>query len=331
MARIFLGQTNLPECRLGLGLAALGRPGYINIGHQQDLEKNYAVKAMEANTWQVLDAAYQSGIRYFDAARSYGKAEAFLSSWLSSREIFPDQCLVGSKWGYRYTANWQVDAEVHEIKEHSLSNLRQQWQESKDLLGPYLDLYQIHSATLETGVLENTAVLTELAAVRAAGTAVGVTVSGPRQEDIIRLALAVELDGERLFDSIQATWNLLEKSAGDALIEANQAGLRIILKEVLANGRLTARNQNPAFQTARSLLSAEADRHQTTLDGLAIAAVLAQPWVDIALSGAARKDHLTSNLKALDVSWDEETEQRLSVLVEKPEVYWTTRSGLDWN
>ncbi len=47
--------------------------------------------------------------RYFDAARSYGRAEEFLGSWLGGlgREQL-DRAVVGSKWGYYYTADWQV-------------------------------------------------------------------------------------------------------------------------------------------------------------------------------------------------------------------------------
>ena len=36
-----LGKTGLMVSRIGLGMAALGRPGYINLGHAEDLEKDY--------------------------------------------------------------------------------------------------------------------------------------------------------------------------------------------------------------------------------------------------------------------------------------------------
>ena len=63
---------------LGLGMAALGRPGYINLTHASDFADR-SVGAMEAQAHAVLDAAYARGVRYFDAARSYGRAEAFLA------------------------------------------------------------------------------------------------------------------------------------------------------------------------------------------------------------------------------------------------------------
>jgi len=97
--------------RIGLGLAALGRPGYINVGHGEDLRGQTDVAAMERNAHRVLDAAFDGGVRYFDAARSYGEAEACLASWLERRGLRPGEVTVGSKWGYTYTAGWRVDAE----------------------------------------------------------------------------------------------------------------------------------------------------------------------------------------------------------------------------
>src|SRR5437762_7406546 len=178
-----LGKTSLVVARLGLGLAALGRPGYINLGHARDLPRNHDVAAMEAHSHAVLDAAWQLGVRYFDAARSYGRAEAFLASWLSSRHITPGAVTIGSKWGYTYTAGWQVEAERHEVKDHSLPVLLRQAAESRELLGPYLGLYQIHSATRESGVLENQEVLSELGRLRDSGLRIGLTLSGADQAD----------------------------------------------------------------------------------------------------------------------------------------------------
>ena len=75
---------SLRQCvaRLGLGLAALGRPGYLNLGHGAQLGGDRSVAALRARTHEVLDAAYAAGIRDFDAARSYGRAEEFLGEWL---------------------------------------------------------------------------------------------------------------------------------------------------------------------------------------------------------------------------------------------------------
>jgi aryl-alcohol dehydrogenase-like predicted oxidoreductase len=326
-----LGSTDLQVSPIGLGLAALGRPGYINLGHAQDLEGSYDVPAMERRAHRVLDEAWQAGIRYFDAARSYGRAEQFLGSWLQSRDIPQAEVTVGSKWGYTYTANWQVEAAEHEVKAHTLPVLQRQWQESRTNLGAYLRLYQIHSATLESGVLDNPSVLGELARLKADGLYIGLSLSGPAQAEVLKRAANIELEGVRLFDCVQITWNLLEPSTGPILRQVHRAGMGILVKEALANGRLTARNNEPTFAPKLALLERQASRLNTTVDALALALVLAQPWLDVVLSGAASSEHLRSNLKALEVRWDEEAGSQLATLAEAPEDYWATRSGLAWN
>src|SRR5206468_3961516 len=132
-------------------------------------------------------------------------------------------------------------------------------------------------------------------------------------------------------DCVQATWNLLERSATAALEEAHAAGMGVIVKEALANGRLTVRNNNPDFAVKRRLLDEEATRLGTTSDALALAAVMAQPWADVALSGAVTAEQLASNVSALGVRWDDQAADRLAALRENPDAYWSTRSSLAWN
>ena len=314
-----LGRTGLKVSPIGLGLASLGRPGYINLGHGDDLAGQTAVEAMERNAQEVLDAAFEGGVRYFDAARSYGRAEAFLASWLERRGLSSGEATVGSKWGYTYVGGWRVDADPAEVKDLSVETLRRQAEESRALLGGDLRLYQIHSATVESGVLDDRKVLDELGRVREDGLVIGASVTGPEQAETIRHAVAAGL-----FDAVQATWNLLERSAGPALAEAHAAGLGVIVKEALANGRLTARGGDTLVET----IAAE---RRVTPDALALAAALAQPWADVVLSGATTVEQLRSNLAALDVDYNDELDRRLAPLVEDPTGYWESRAALPWN
>jgi aryl-alcohol dehydrogenase-like predicted oxidoreductase len=326
-----LGSTRLIVSRIGLGLAALGRPGYMNLAHAEDLAGDYSESAMEQRTHTVLDAAWNSGVRYFDVARSYGLGEQFLGTWLTSRAIPPHAVTVGSKWGYTYTAGWRIHAETHEVKDHSYPVLQRQWRESNALLNGYLDLYQIHSATIESGVLNNQPVLNELARLKSEGLHIGLTLSGPAQAETLRQAMAIKVDGVPLFQAVEATWNLLEPSVGPALLRAKAAGMGILIKEALANGRLTDRNQDPDFAPKLALLKKEAARLDTSLDALALAACLAQPFADTVLSGATNSAQLLSNVKADALNLDEELMARLEDLAEPAESYWATRKSLPWN
>ena len=58
-----LGSTGLLTSRLGLGLAALGRPAYINLGRREDFGSQRTVADLERRCHDVLDAAYAAGIR----------------------------------------------------------------------------------------------------------------------------------------------------------------------------------------------------------------------------------------------------------------------------
>jgi aryl-alcohol dehydrogenase-like predicted oxidoreductase len=318
-----LGRTGLPVTPIGLGLAAAGRPGYIDLGRDEDLGRDRSVEAMERRSHALLDAAYDLGIRYVDAARSYGRAEAFLASWLRRRGSAVDDVVVGSKWGYAYVGDWRVDAPVHEVKDHSLAAFERQLGETRELLDGRLALYQIHSATFETGVLGDDAVLDALARLRDGGVAVGLTTSGADQAAVIRTAVEIRRGGERLFGSVQSTWNVLERSAGPALAEAHEAGLGVVVKEAMANGRL-ARGGDAAR------LAPAAERHAVGADVVALAFVLAQPWCDVVLSGAVTPEQVRSNARALDVGLRDEDLASLDTMVEDPRAYWQTRSALAW-
>jgi aryl-alcohol dehydrogenase-like predicted oxidoreductase len=327
----FLGGTGLAVSRLGLGMAALGRPGYINLNHARDLGHDSSEVAMEQRAHCILDAAWDNGIRYFDVARSYGRGEKFLGSWLQARRHSPSTLTIGSKWGYTYTADWQIQAPSHEIKNHTLSTLQKQWSESTSWLSGYLGLYQIHSATMESGVLDDQSVLDELARLKSKGTHIGVSLSGAEQAATLRKAMAIVFDGLPLFETVQATWNLLEPSAGSALAEAHAAGMGVIVKEALANGRLTSRNPDPAFAPKLAILEHEAARFDSSVDAMALASCLIQPFSDVVLSGAVTEKQVLSNVRSCLVQLDEDAMFRLMALAEPAPSYWATRKNLAWN
>jgi aryl-alcohol dehydrogenase-like predicted oxidoreductase len=320
-----LGRTGLRVTRLGVGLAAVGRPGYITLGRARDLPADRTPDALHARAAQILDAARAAGIRYVDAARSYGRAEEFLARWLAARRISRESLTVGSKWGYRYTAGWQVDAAVHEQKELSLARFTSQLGESRALLGAWLDLYQIHSATVESGCLDDERLLAALVEGRRRGDyrAVGFTLSGPGSAATLERGLAARVDGEPVFDAVQATFNLLEPSLSDGLRAAHAAGVGVIAKEVFANGRLTDANPDAAL-LARIRSAAPG----VPVDRVALGFVLAHPFVDVALSGAATVAQLHSHVEATALPIDAAAFREVA---ETPEAYWATRAALPWS
>ncbi|MGH3292684.1 MAG: aldo/keto reductase, partial [Trebonia sp.] len=269
-----LGAGGPVVSRVGLGLAALGRPAYITSGRAEDLPDR-SVAGLRARAFSVLDAAYAAGVRYVDAARSYGLAEEFLAGWLAGRGHA--DVVVGSKWGYRYTGGWQLDAPTQEVKEHSLGMFTAQLAESRALLGDRLPLYQVHSLTVDSGLFTDAPLLAALSRLRAEGVIIGLSASGPHQAEAIRRALPLTVDGQQLFTAAQVTWNLLEPSVGPAAAEAAAAGWAVLVKEAVANGRLTPAGGPPPPLTAL------AAAHGVTEDAVALAAALAQPWASVVL------------------------------------------------
>lgn len=316
--------------RIGLGLAALGRPGYITLGRDRDFADRDEA-AMQARCFDVLDAAWAAGIRRFDTARSYGKAEMFLSAWLAARSVPPDQVWVSSKWGYRYTANWQVTTDLHEVKDLSAGHFRSQWPESEALLGRHLDLYQVHSLTLDSGALDDSVLLADLAALKRRNIAVGFSTSGPGQAETIDRALEIVVDGVRLFDAVQSTWNILERSAGEALLRAKAAGLVVVIKEGVANGRLTDRGLASLPTAMARDLRARCRERAVGLDAVALGTAMHQPFADVVLSGAVTVDQLASNLAAVSVTPAEANEILAVTRAIAPDTYWAERKALPWH
>lgn len=296
---------------VGLGLAAVGRPAYITSGRDRDLPADRSRDALRRRAHEVLDTAYGLGVRYVDAARSYGDAEDFLGSWLATGRG-PD-VLVASKWGYRYVGGWRLDAEVHEVKSHDRDTFEAQLAESLARLGDRLRVYQVHSVTPDSPLLTDRPLLERLAALPEQGIEVGVSTSGPRQAEVIERLLDLTVAGRRLVTSVQATWNLLEPSAGPALAAAHAAGVRVVVKEALANGRLLD-----------GRLDAEARRLGVGSDAVAIGAARTRPWCDVVLSGAVTTAQVAANLAELPAEPD------LPDLAEPPEAYWATRGALPW-
>jgi aryl-alcohol dehydrogenase-like predicted oxidoreductase len=321
MPVVRLGESGPTVSRMGLGLAALGRPAYITGDRASDLPDR-SVSGMRARTRAMLDAAYEAGIRYADAARSYGLAEEFLAGWLADRGH--SDMIVGSKWGYRYTGDWRLDAPRQEVKDHSLAAFESQLAQSRASLGGRMALYQVHSLTEDSDVLGDTALLAAMARLRSDGVMIGLTTSGPLQATTLRRALDTTVDGEPLFSAAEVTWNLLEPSVGGAAAEAAEAGWAILIKEAVANGRLAPGGDKAGPSSRLARLAAA---RGLTPDVIALAAALANPWAAIVLSGAVTSAQLAANLAALTIT--ELNDQDLD-MAEPAAAYWSARSRRPW-
>jgi aryl-alcohol dehydrogenase-like predicted oxidoreductase len=312
---------------IGLGTAALGRPQYINV--RQDNAENTDLENFRKHSFSVLEAAYNSGIRYFDTAPGYGLAEELVLEWVKTKNDTSIE--IATKWGYTYTANFDINATVHEIKEHSLEKLNEQWNFSKQLL-PYLKVYQIHSATLETGVLENTEVLRQLVFLKKThNLKIGLTTSGANQVEVIKKALAVLVDGKTVFDIFQVTYNFLDQSLQEVLAELMRQNKSLVIKEALANGRIFRNTAYPHYKKLYSVLEELSKKYTVGVDAISLKYCEQTIPNSIVLSGASTALQLKENVKLTDFSLSSDDLKTLNSFRTTPDFYWTERKKLQWN
>lgn len=312
---------------IGLGTASIGRPSYINI--RQEDTAPFSLEAFRAQAMIVLDEAYHQGVHYFDTAPGYGWAEKWLVEWLEDKD---DPTIeLATKWGYTYVANFDPSAPVHEIKEHSLDKLTEQWEQSQHLL-PYLTTYQIHSATLETAVLRNEEILKRLADLRDKyDLRIGLTASGENQCAILEEALSIEIGGRDLFEVYQITYNILDQSVGLLAKQLSEQGKRIIIKEALANGRLFPNKNFPHYQELYGVLELLAEKYEVGIDAVALRFCIDVLAPFRILSGAAIPAHLTDNLKAETFVLTASELDTLKAFILPAKEYWQERKTLSWN
>lgn len=312
--------------RIGFGTAAVGRPSYINI-NTKNSESFTDVESFKRKGIELLNFASNAGISHFDTSSGYGIAEDMLLAFLD--ETKPENITISSKWGYTYTANFELNPEKHEVKEHSLKKLNEQWGKSMLLL-PYLNLYQIHSVTPESSVLENHDILSRLFEIKKEfGIEIGLTTSGASQNDIIEKALEVKVNDEYLFTSFQVTYNILEQNL--IHIKDRLKDKRIIVKEAMGNGRIFRNAIYKNYQDMYNELDLLADKYNVGTDAIALRFCMDTIEGSMVLSGAGTAEQLNQNLLADEIRLSKKEIEKLRRYAANTQEYWNERKLLEWN
>ena len=318
-----LGSTGLRVSLVGLGLAALGRPAYIDLGRGADLGPDRGVEALERRCHQVLDAPRRRGplpgrgplLR--PGRGVLGQPARGQGLTLPRSPSAPSGATPTSA-----TGAWTPTSTRSRT---TLAALTRQLDESRALLGGHLDLYQVHSATLDSGVLEDRAVLDALARLRDDGVVVGLSSRArPGRHHPPRPGAQRRRDGP-----VRLRAGDLEPAGAVRRFRpgrGERGRLGVIVKEAVANGRLTPHGGGPEA----AVLGRVAARHGVGVDAVALAAVLANPWADVVLSGAVTLAQLEANLAAVRVEPRPGELEELAALARPPERYWKERSALSW-
>lgn len=312
---------------IGLGTAAIGRPQYINI--KREAKAPFSLGTFKQKGLEMLDIAYDAGIRYYDTAPGYGLAEQLLIAWVAKKN--DPSIIVATKWGYTYVANFDPNTKIHEVKEHSLKKLNEQWSVSKQLL-PYLNYYQIHSATLESGVLENKAVLERLFQLKEENNIkVGLTTTGNNQSEVLQKAMDVHFKGEPFFEVFQCTYNVLDQSIYELGRQILADEKQLVIKEALANGRLFPNAAYPAYKGLYKELETLSNKYGVGVDAIVLQFCSAKLKGAMVLSGADKPAYLEQNLKATDFELSPQEIEAFAKFKTDPKLYWEERKQLTWN
>ena len=318
--------SHLDVSDIGLGTAAIGRPVYINVNENSEKKEYNTVAEYKQNGVNFIKNAHKLGITHFDTSPGYGIAEDMLIDFL--KENNTSGITVSTKWGYTYVANFEKEAIQHEIKDHSYEKLITQWEKSKQLL-PNLNLYQIHSVTLESDVLDNFKIIEELYKIKKENNIdIGLSTSGPFQKEVVVKASQVKENGVPLFTSFQFTFNILDQSMKEA--EDLLMDKKIIIKEALANGRLLSK-EFQQYKKKKKKLDELANKYKTTQDAIAIRFCMDSYPGSITLSGANSEEHLTSNLIAKKFKLTMNELESFKEFALDSKIYWDERKQLKWN
>jgi aryl-alcohol dehydrogenase-like predicted oxidoreductase len=196
---------------------------------------------------------------------------------------------------------------------------------------PALKIYQVHSATFESGILENSDVLKRLYEIKKdTGLQIGITTSGSHQSEIIEAALNVKIENEDLFDSYQVTYNIFEQSTYAILKHLLQLGKTVIIK-ALANGRIFKNEKFSHYQKLYQIVDAMAKKYQVGTDAIALRYVMDNLEPTYLLSGASNIEQLEQNIKAYNFKLEREELKVLNSFKTDSQKYWKERNELSWN
>jgi aryl-alcohol dehydrogenase-like predicted oxidoreductase len=261
---------------------------------------------------EAIQRARSLGINVFDTAQAYGfgRSERLVGRALAADlRSARDSVVIATKGGLRMDSDRLV-------RDASPSWLRQGVEASLDALGTdYIDLYQVHWPDPATPIRETAAALADLVG-EGLIRHVGVSNFTPAQVE--------EFSAVRSAETIQPPYHLFRRGIeADLLPYAAAHDIGVLAYGPLAHGLLGGtfteattfgrddwRSHSAAFTGAgfaRNLqvvaaLRAFAARDGASIAQLAVAWVLANPAVQVAIVGARTPGHLAESLGALDLT-----------------------------
>jgi aryl-alcohol dehydrogenase-like predicted oxidoreductase len=273
---------------------------------------NFGGRASREASVQVVDAAFDEGVNFFDTADVYGgggASESVLGEALRGRR---DEVIVATKFGMQMGAN-PIDngGSRRYIRKAVEASLRR-------LQTDYIDLYQLHWPDSQTPIDETLSALDDLVH---AGTVRYIGSSNFAGWQVADADWMARDRGLTRFVSAQNHYSLLERSVEAEIVPACEVyGVGFLPYFPLAQGLLTGKypsGETPAPGTrlgndaerARDVMTAERLDRVAKLEAyaaelgvsllqLAIGGLAAQPMVASVIAGATRPEQVRANVAA---------------------------------
>lgn len=276
-----LGRTGLQVSEIGFGS--------LEIGRDWGVVPTDRGAPQEADSIQLLEAAITLGINFVDTAMAYVKSEERIGKAISSGRVRRDRFYLATKAGERF------DETTGSLYDYSYAGITRSIMESLERLQvDRVEGLQLHTAPLEAVRMGDA--IRALQDLRRAGRCdfVGASFSSEQA-----CAEAIK-SGD--YDTIQITYNLLERSAAERLLVlAQEADLGVIVKLPLAKGLLSAKVELLApVEQAKVAPYRFLEREGQTLSQAALRFVLGHPAVSAAIPGTKRMEHLRANAAVAD-------------------------------
>ncbi len=303
-----LGRTGLRVSRICLGT--------MNFGPETD----------EPTSRSIMDSALEAGINFFDTANVYGRSkgrgatEEIVGRWFALGGKRRERTVLATKL-YGDMGDWPNEGRL------SALNIRRACDASlQRLQTDYIDLYQMHHVDRHTGWDE---IWEAMEVLRAQGKILYV---GSSNFAGWHLAQAQEAASRRHFVGLvseQSIYNLVVRDVEREVLPAAEAyGLGVIpwspLQGGLLGGVVRKEREGSRRYAGRARQTIEAMRPQLEAyedlcdqvgedpGTVGLAWLLTRPAVTGPIVGPRTPEHLTSALRALDVTLDEKTLERLN-------------------
>jgi aryl-alcohol dehydrogenase-like predicted oxidoreductase len=269
---------------------------------------NFGMRIDAERTKQVIDAALDSGINFFDTADMYadGRSEELIGQYLGSRR---SQLIVATKFGQNMPGQGRGGRPEYVRKAFNAS--------LKRLRTDYVDLYQLHLPDPDTPIGETLGALDELVK---SGQVREIGCSNFSAHQLQEAQTTAIRSGYARFVSVQNEYSLLHREPeADVLKECEREGIAFLPFFPLKSGLLTGKYRKgqpipedtsvAKFDRYRKLLTEDnldmverlieysGSRNHAILE-LAISWLLAHRAVASVIAGASSLDQVRANVAA---------------------------------